>query len=222
MKYIINIIFILLLISNFLYAEEIRNKTTIITTDGGIKVYQNEKYYDLLDNVKIDSKDFDLTANNVLAYYDADLYDLTKIIAKKDAEIITSEGAIIKGDEVTYEIKSGKFSIYGNGIFVSENLRVEAEKIEGEIIEINKEKYVKKVDAKDSKKVFIENKEMKSYSKSAIYTKNNETLELFDEVKIIKGQEITTGDYANINMETNDYTIKSINNKVQLLINSED
>ena len=114
MKYII---FILLLISNFLYAEEIRNKTTIITTDGGIKVYQNEKYYDLLDNVKIDSKDFDLTANNVLAYYDADLYDLTKIIAKKDAEIITSEGAIIKGDEVTYEIKSGKFSIYGNGIF---------------------------------------------------------------------------------------------------------
>ena len=93
MKYII---FILLLISNFLYAEEIRNKTTIITTDGGIKVYQNEKYYDLLDNVKIDSKDFDLTANNVLAYYDADLYDLTKIIAKKDAEIITSEGAIIK------------------------------------------------------------------------------------------------------------------------------
>ena len=63
---------------------------------------------------------------------------------------------------------------------------------------------------------------MKSYSKSAIYTKNNETLELFDEVKIIKDQEITTGDYANINMETNDYTIKSINNKVQLLINSED
>ena len=80
MKYII---FILLLISNFLYAEEIRNGTTIITTDGGIKVYQNEKYYDLLDNVRIDSKDFDLTANNVLAYYDADLYDLTKNYCKK-------------------------------------------------------------------------------------------------------------------------------------------
>ena len=63
---------------------------------------------------------------------------------------------------------------------------------------------------------------MKSYSKSAIYSKDNNLLELFDEVKIIKGQEITTGDYASINMETNNYSIKSINNKVQLLISSED
>ena len=55
-----------------------------------------------------------------------------------------------------------------------------------------------------------------------IYSKDNNLLELFDEVKIIKGQEITTGDYASINMETNNYSIKSINNKVQLLISSED
>ena len=63
---------------------------------------------------------------------------------------------------------------------------------------------------------------MKSYSKSAIYLKESEILELFDEVKIIKGAEVTTGDYANINLETNDYSIKSINNKVQLLISSDD
>ena len=66
------------------------------------------------------------------------------------------------------------------------------------------------------------NKEMKFYSKSATYTKENETLELFEDVKIIKNSEITTGDYANINMLTNDYSIKSINNKVKLLINSND
>ena len=63
---------------------------------------------------------------------------------------------------------------------------------------------------------------MKFYSKSATYTKENETLELFEDVKIIKNSEITTGDYANINMLTNDYSIKSINNKVKLLINSND
>ena len=87
---------------------------------------------------------------------------------------------------------------------------------------VNDETVVKNVEAEDPKTVFIQNKEMKSYSKSAIYSKENEVLELFDNVKIIKGQEITTGDYANINILTNNYTIKSVDNKVQLLINSED
>ena len=74
---------------------------------------------------------------------------------------------------------------------------------------------------------------MKSYSKSAIYSKETDVLELFKNVKIIKNQEVATGDYANINMLTNNYIINTINNsiiidgylikpndnKVQLLIN---
>ena len=218
------ILFLILYIFIFkiVNAEEIKKDTTIITADGGIKVYQDEKYYDLIDNVIIDSENFNLKADNVIAYYGEDFYDLTRIIATGNAEIITTEGAEIRGNEVTYDIKNGNFSINGNGIFINNELRVEGEDIQGEITEINKVKYVKKVEAKDSNKVFIQNKDMKSYSKSAIYSKENEILELFDEVKIIKNQEITTGDYANINMETNDYSIKSINNKVQLLINSED
>ena len=77
---------------------------------------------------------------------------------------------------------------------------------------------------------------MKSYSKSAIYVKETETLELFNNVKIIKGSEVTTGDYANINMITNNYSIRSNDNaiiidgylikpndnKVKLLIDSSD
>lgn len=208
--------------SNYIYAEEIKKDSTIITADDGINVYQDKKYYELKNNVKVKSINFDLNADNVLAYYGKDFYDLTKIIATGNAEIFTPEGSEIKGDKVIYEIQSGNFSISGNGIFIDKELVVEGDDIKGQIIEINKIKYVKRVEAKDKKKVFIKNKDMKSYSKSAIYTKENEVLELFDEVKIIKKQEVTTGDYANINMETNDYSIRSINNKVQLLINSED
>ena len=97
-------------------------------------------------------------------------------------------------------------------------------------------KYINNVEAKDSDYVYIENKEMKSYSKSAIYVKETETLELFNNVKIIKGSEVTTGDYANINMITNNYSIRSNDNaiiidgylikpndnKVKLLIDSSD
>ena len=193
---ILNIIFINLKLS----AEENLNYDTEITTDSGITLYQNEKYYELIDNVKIKSQNFNLKAENVIAYYKDDLYDLVKIIAKKNAEIDTLDGAIITGDEIIYEIESVNFFISGNGFFSNEKLTVKSDEIKGEIKEFNKEKYINIVEAKDNKKVYIENQNMKSYSKSAIYSKDNNLLELFDEVKIIKGQEITTGDYASINM----------------------
>ena len=218
-KFLLLIFFIFLI--KALNAEQIDNDTTVITTDGGINVYQDEKYYDLNKNVKIKSKNFSLKADNVIAHYNKDFYDLTKIIATGGAEIITSEGSEIKGNKVIYDINSGNFSIFGNGIFIIDELRIEGEDIQGIITEIDKVKYIEKIEAKDSKKVFIKNKDMKSYSKSAIYLKETGVLELFDEVKIIKGQEVTTGDYANINLETNSYSIKSINNKVQLLISSD-
>ena len=58
--------------------------------------------------------------------------------------------------------------------------------------------------------------------KDGTYLIDTSFYKLGDKVKIIKGQEVTTGDFANINLETNDYSIKSIDNKVKLLISSDD
>ena len=83
----------------------------------------------------------------------------------------------------------------GTHVYVFNNdgkkLTVKSDEIKGEIKEFNKEKYINIVEAKDNKKVYIENQNMKSYSKSAIYSKDNNLLELFDEVKIIKGNQTT-------------------------------
>ena len=62
MKLIINII-IIFLISITLNAREIGE--TEITTEDGIEVFQNEKYYLLKKNVKINSDTFTLQADNV-------------------------------------------------------------------------------------------------------------------------------------------------------------
>ena len=222
MKKILLLLFLIDSISIGLRANENNNYSTKITTDGGITLYQNNKYYELIDNVKINSTNFDLSADNVIAYYKVDLYDLIKVIATGKAKIKTSDGAVISGDKIIYEIENGNFTIEGNGLFQNNKLTVKSQDIKGEIEEINNKKYIKNVEAKDDKKVYIQNQDMKSYSKSALYSKTNDLLELFDEVEIIKGKEIATGDYATINIETNDYSIKSINNKVQLLLSSEE
>ena len=114
----------------------------------------------LVPNFSIGANLLMKAVENISNYYD--YVDVTEMHHENKVDS-PSGTAMSIAESISKGIKSGKFSIYGNGIFVSEKLRVEAEKIEGEIIEINKEKYVKKVDEKDPKKVLIENKEMKSY-----------------------------------------------------------
>ena len=53
-----------------------------ITTDEGIEVFQDEKYYLLKKNVEIVTDDYLLTADNVKANFEKDLYDIKHIFAK--------------------------------------------------------------------------------------------------------------------------------------------
>ena len=61
-------------LSFYLNAEQ-----TEITTTGGIEVFKQEKYYLLKENVIIDSDNFKLNADLVKAYFEKDLYDITRI-----------------------------------------------------------------------------------------------------------------------------------------------
>ena len=52
-----------------------------------------------------------------------------------------------------------------------------------------------------------------------IYNKKNSIIELFENVKIIRGNEIITGDYGTLDTDTNSYKVKSNNsNKVKVII----
>ena len=55
---------------------------TEITTDDGIEVFQNEKYYLLKKNVTITSDDFEITSDRVKANFEIDLYDITSLETK--------------------------------------------------------------------------------------------------------------------------------------------
>ena len=50
---------------------------TEITTEDGIEVFQNEKFYLLKKNVKILSDSFTLSADKVKIDFDKNLYDIT-------------------------------------------------------------------------------------------------------------------------------------------------
>ena len=99
----------------FLFTAEIIAREageTEITTDDGIEVYQNEKYYLLKKNVKILSDSFELTANNVKVSFNKNLYDIILIEAKENVVFKSFElGIQGKGNSVNYYVDLQKLKL---------------------------------------------------------------------------------------------------------------
>jgi len=96
------IFFLILLLSNkYVLGRNIGE--TEITTEDGIEVFQEEKYYLLKKNVEIISDEFELNGNLVKIYFEKDLYDIQKLIASSDVNFISSAYSI-KGNGETFEL----------------------------------------------------------------------------------------------------------------------
>ncbi len=111
MKYII-IAFILLFSLN-IYSREAGE--TEITTDEGIEVFQEEKYYILKKNVKIVSDNFILFGDKIKISFDKDLYDIKMIEAYRDVELQSPQyGIVATGQNLLFDVKKEKIQIEGN------------------------------------------------------------------------------------------------------------
>ena len=225
---------------------------TEITTDEGIEVFQNEKFYLLKKNVQIISDTFSLSANEVKVFFNKDLYDITtiyadgKVILNADVNGINALGnsmeiflidkkIIVRGLnsklylEKTIMSSNGKIEVNNkDGIFVltgpdssmsSEDINITGDNIDGQFSTINEKKEIIKLNVKDKEISNIKTNDLDMYAKKAIYDKKNSIIELFENVKVIRGNEIITGDYGTLDTNTNSYKVKSNkSNKVKIII----
>ena len=86
---------------------------TEITTDEGIEVFQQEKYYLLKKNVNIISDDFELKADLVKAYFNEGLYDVVKIESTGNVILTSSRGIRAIGEKIDFDTKKEDIKIYG-------------------------------------------------------------------------------------------------------------
>tara|TARA_B100001287_G_scaffold274148_1_gene278893 strand:+ start:2448 stop:3209 length:762 start_codon:yes stop_codon:yes gene_type:complete len=133
MKYFFLII--LILFSFSLYGRGVGE--TEITSEEGIEVFQNEKYYLLKKNVKINSDSFTLLGDEIKIFFDKDLYDVKKIDASKSVNLISNihnikavgenliftidtEEIFIKG--INSKLQTADVEMYSNGQIKVNNL----------------------------------------------------------------------------------------------------
>lgn len=92
---------------------------TEITTDDGIEVFQNEKYYLLKKNVKITSDNFEINSDSVKAKFELDLYDITSLETKGNSSLNAKKYGILgNGDEIDIFIKSEEINVRGENSFL--------------------------------------------------------------------------------------------------------
>ncbi len=132
MRFFVNFI-IISLISFSLCSREIGE--TEITTEDGIEVFQDEKFYLLKKNVKIESDNFTLSADDVKIDFDKSLYDITNLYAKGEVDFFSKEfGISSNGDILNFRVKIEKLRVEGQG---SELLTKDVEMFSDGFIEVN-------------------------------------------------------------------------------------
>ena len=115
---------IIILFSFNIIAREIGE--TEITTEDGIEVFQDEKYYLLKKNVKILSDNFNLNAKDVKIDFDKSLYDITELNAKGEVNFVSTKfGMSSKSEFLNFEVKTEKLKVNGkNSELITKDIKM--------------------------------------------------------------------------------------------------
>ena len=107
-------IFFLIILFNLNLAFSRNAGETEITTEEGIEVFQEEKYYLLKKNVEILSDEFYLEGQLVKIFFGKDLYDIIEINAFDNVNFVSEEYNIKgKGEDLKFNVKNQKIIISG-------------------------------------------------------------------------------------------------------------
>ena len=253
MKYIIIFTLFIYINSSQILANELGN--TEITTEDGVEVFQNEKYYLLKKNVVINSDKIFLKSNLVKAFFNKDLYDVIKIEAEDNVsfesknnnlsasgeflsfetidKLLSVKGmnSLVKIDstnmlsdnyiEINYSI--GTFKLLGKKSHLyNDDISIIGSNISGSYINANDIIEIENLTVIDDGITEIKTNNIKMYAKKAVYSKKNNTIELFENVKVERGKETILGDYGLINLLNDSYSVKSNNSKkVKIFMKNE-
>ena len=131
---------------------------------------------------------------------------------------------MISDESIKLKNSTGEFEINGkNSKLLSEDVEIIGSYIQGNYSEINGANEVDFLQATDENEVYIKTQKLKMYALKAEFNNKTNIIELYDSVKIIRDEELITGDYAQINTLDDSYKIKSNESKkVKVLLTDKE
>ena len=191
-----------------------------------VKAYFDKDLYDIVEiysqeNVILESnRGLKVTGNEV----DFNVKNETINVRGKKSFLQNNEITMTSDEFIVLNNFSGEFKLHGlNSKLITDEIKIIGEDIKGKYINIEGENLIEKLNVEDSVEVNIETENSNMFAKRAEYNKQENIIELFENVKIIRDNELITGDYAKINTLDESYFIKTNESKrVKILLNKTD
>ena len=137
--------------------------------------------------------------------------------------LLNMDNLIMKSDNyIMIDDSKGKFKLEGNiSELTTDTMNIIGSSIDGSYEEINEINEINNLIVKSDKITEITTDTLKMFSSKAVYSKKDNIIELFDNVKVIRNNEIIIGDYAKINTLNESYKVSSKDSKkVKVLIDN--
>ena len=135
--------------------------------------------------------------------------------------LLNMENLIMRSDNyIMIDDSKGTFKLEGNiSELTTDSMNIVGSYINGSYQEINSVKEINSLIVKSDKITEITTDMLKMFSSKAVYSKKDNIIELFDNVKVIRNNEVIIGDYARINTLNESYKVSSNKSKkVKVLI----
>ena len=150
---------------------------------------------------------------------------------KKEKIIVRGKKSFIKNinfsmlSDGSIEINnvSGEFKIYGsNSKLITDDIKIIGENIKGKYVIVDGKNIIDQLNVEDKIQVNIQTETSNMFAKRAKYNKQQNIIELFENVLIIKDNESITGDYAKMNTLDESYFVETEKTKrVKVILEKE-
>lgn len=190
-----------------------------------VKAHFKNDLYDII-KIECEGKVFFKSENGITAngnILNLDTVNNTINIIGIDSSLKYNELLLTADESIFVDNTNGKFNLQGESSKLeSINLIVVGYSIIGEFKNIDNSNQITKLEVTDKKLANIVTDKINMLASKAVYSKKNNLIELSENVKIIRNNEVIIGDYAIIDTLDNSYKIKSnSSNKVKIFINND-
>lgn len=190
-----------------------------------VKAYFDKDLYDIISidatgNAKLTSPQGISAIGNKIEF---DINNQIIIILGINSKINLNNIEMFSNNLININNAKKKFNIIGKSSKMNTSeIEITASEIKGKYINLNGINEIEELNIYDDEITNIKTTNANMNSKRAIFNKKSNTIELFENVKIVRKNEIIIGEYAYIDMLNESYKVKSKNNKkVKILIESQ-
>ena len=210
----------LLMFFNNCWARKIGQ--TEITTEEGIEVFQNEKYYLLKKNVKIEADSFTLHGDVIKIFFEKDLYDIKIIDAVGNVKLnsnqyeIKADGPnlLFKVDTEEIYIKGANSRLVTKDTTMNSNGEIKVNNTNGDFLVIGPKSTM------EAENIYIQGEDINGVFSSIDGVRGINILNVYDEnIAYVKNKD--TEMYANIVKYSKDASLIELENNVKIIRDGE-